>query len=149
MLDTDILAALIQRKHECLVQLCTLGRRQWEAIQESDMTKLMEVLAVKQRVLHELQRMERLMSPYRDQDPEGRQWSSPALRERCSCYLTECKDMLQEIVLQEQQSEQEMIRRRDEAAVRLEGLHQAQHASTAYTALPSESVNRLDLSSDA
>ena len=149
MHDTNILAALIQKKHECLVQLCELGQRQWEVIQESDITKLLDVLSVKQRVLLELQRMQRLMAPYRNQTPEERCWSSPELRERCARQLRECEELLQKIVRQEKQSEQEMIRRRDEAAARLEGFHQTRHASAAYTALPSDSVSHLDLSSDA
>jgi hypothetical protein len=149
MPDTDILAALIQKKHECLVQLCVMGRRQWEMIQESDMTKLLDVLVIKQRVLLELQRMERLMAHYRDQAPEEREWKSPELRQQCARQLEECKQLFQDVVRQEKQCEQEMIRRRDEAASLLAGFHQARQASDAYAALPPEGASRLDLSSGA
>ena len=149
MHDTNILAALIQRKHECIVQLCALGQRQWTAIQDANMTQVLDVLALKQRVLTELQRMERLMEPYRHESPEERQWSTPELRERCAGQQQECEQMLQEIVQQEKVSEQEMIRRRDEAAARLEGFHQTRQVNDAYKAAPPEGVRRLDLSSDA
>ena len=148
MHDTNILAAVIQKKHECLVQLCALGRQQKELIEAADMTALLDVLAVKQRVLLELQRMERLTDPYRDQPPEQRQWSSPELRQRCAQQLQECERMFQEIVRQEKESEQELIHRRDEAAQRLECFQQACQVSVAYTALPPENISHLDLSSD-
>ena len=146
-IDTNILAALIQKKHECLGQLCALGRQQKELIDAADMTSLLDVLAVKQRVLLELQRMEQLTTPYRNQTPEERQWSSPELRERCARQLQECEQLFQEIVRQEQESEQELIQRRDEAARQIECFQQTRQVSVAYTSLPSESVS-LDLSSD-
>jgi len=148
MNDTNILAAIIQKKHECLVQLCALGRRQRELIEAADMTSLLDVLAVKQRVLLELQRMERLTDPYRDQSPEERTWSSPELRQRCAQQLQECEQLLQEIVRQEKESEQELIHHRDEAAQRLECFQHARQVSVAYTTLPPEGACRLDLSSN-
>jgi hypothetical protein len=134
VLDTDLLSDLIQRKRSCLVQLCSMGEKQLELVQEGNITQLLELLAVKQHVLVQLQQVERELDRFRGEDPEKRRWSSPEKRQRCAANQTDCERLLARIVVQEKQSEQNLIRRRDEAAARLEGVHTASQARGAYLA---------------
>ena len=50
-LDTDILADLIHGKHGLLLQLRDLGRRQLELIEANDLTQLLKLLASKQKTI--------------------------------------------------------------------------------------------------
>ncbi len=146
--ETDILAQLIRAKRECLLQLRELGRRQLDLIDADDITSLLDILAAKQRPLVQLQRIERALDPFRNQDPEQRRWRS--LGDRCHCaeQVQQCETLLGEIVSQERCSEGSMVRRRDEAAQRLQGAHLAGQACGAYTDGFSSHVSQLDLHSD-
>lgn len=147
-LETDALAELIHSKYECLVRLRDLGRRQLELIEASDMTALLDLLAVKQRPLMELQQIEKALGPFRGQDPRQRRWRTPELRQRCGERLTQCETLLSEIVSREKAAEGVLIRRRDETAKQLQGAHHAGQARQAYAITPNRRVSQLDLSSE-
>lgn len=146
--ETDELAELICSKRACLLKLRDMGRRQLELIDEGDMTTLLDVLGAKQRFLMKLQQIERALDPFRDQDAEERRWRSSELRDRCATQLRQCETLLAEIVSQEKVSEGALRRRRDEAAVRLQGAHLADQARGAYTGQPRGTINQLDLLSE-
>ncbi len=132
-LSTDLLGDLIRRKHNCLLHLRDLGQRQLALVRRGSMDELLDVLAAKQHLLVELQRIERGLDPFRQEDPDERTWRSAEERQRCAEELARCDSLLAEIMTQEKQSEQELIRRRDEAARRLQGAHTAAQARQAYT----------------
>ena len=146
--ETDVLAGLICTKHACLVELRDLGRRQLELIDRDDMTALLDVLTVKQRSLLKLQQIERALDPFRDQDPDRRDWPTPERRRRCAEQLRQCETLLAEIISQEKCGESALTRRRDEAATRLQGAHLAGQARSAYAAQAAGKTNQLDLLSD-
>jgi len=131
-LPTDLLSDLIRRKHNCLLHLHDLGQRQLGLVRRGSMDELLDVLAAKQHLLVELQRIERGLDPFRHQDPDQRIWHSAEDRQRCAQQLARCDALLAEIMAQEKQSEQELIRRRDEAARQLQGAHTAALARRAY-----------------
>jgi len=147
--ETDILADLIRAKQTCLTQVRDMGRRQLELIDNDDMTTLLDLLAAKQRAIVQLQRIERALDPFRGQDPQQRRWRSPQDRQACAEQMQQCETLLREIIGQEKQSEGALIRRRDEAALRLRGVHLAGQARGAYTAQPQGTVRQLDLLSES
>ena len=147
LLETDVLAGLIARKHKCLVQLRELGGRQRGFIDGGQMTSLLDLLAVKQRILGDLQQIEHDLEGFRGQDPEVRRWRTPDDRRRCAAQLGECQRILAEIIQQEIQSEHVLVKRRDEVVVQLQGMHQAGRARAAYVQLPSAPLSRIDLTS--
>ena len=147
-MDTDILAGLIHRKHQFLVQLHGLGRRQFQFVEMGDITSLLDVLAVKQGILNELQRIEIALGPFRGQKPEERRWRTAVDRNRVAAELDACERVLAEIVAQEKQSEEALIRRRDLAAVQLKEVSLASLARGAYTREPSLPHRQIDLLSD-
>jgi hypothetical protein len=147
-LQTDVLADLIRNKGECLVQLRDMGRRQLELIDGGEMTALLDVLSAKQRVLAKLQQIERALDPFRGQDPEQRRWRTEEDRRRCTEQLQQCERLLAEIVSQEKCSEGALLRRRDEAAQRLQSANLAGQARQAYAPQPRNRAKQIDLLSN-
>lgn len=147
-LDTDLLAELIRGRLACLTKLCDMGRRQLEFVQAGRTTELLDLLAAKQRVFVELQRIERRLAPFRDQDPDQRRWRTTDQRRECARRLDECDALLREIVTQEKQSAQEVTRRRDDLSSQLERMRRAGRARGAYTAQSRPKASRLDLTSE-
>lgn len=146
--DTETLSELIRQKRDHLLTLRDLGKRQMDFVVDGDMGKLLDVLSAKQRVLNNLQHVERALDPFRDQDPETRTWRSAEARAGCARMLDECETLLKETVEQERQSEAALTVRRDEAAVRLHGAHAAGRARGAYRDSGSSTISQIDLSSE-
>jgi hypothetical protein len=146
--ETDILAELIRAKRECLLQLRDLGRKQWELIDQGNMTALLDLLAVKQKSIIQLQRIEKTLDPFRRQDPEQRTWSAPEARTACAEQLEQCDVLLAEVIKNEKYCETTLIRRRDETARQLQGAHLAGYARQAYLGGPEMPMHNLDLSTE-
>ena len=149
VLETDTLAELIGAKHQRLLQLRDLSRKQLELIDGGNMTALLDLLAIKQRSLLQLQQIERELAPFRKQDAENRNWRSPRHRQDCAEQLRECEALLGEVVAREKRGEDVLKQRRDEVALKLQGVHTADTARGAYAAQSSGVTNELDLFSDA
>jgi hypothetical protein len=146
--ETDLLGDLIRRKRSCLVQLRHMGTKQLELVRAGNITDLLELLAAKQHVLIQLQQVERQLDRFRGGDPQQRRWRTPEARQECAADLAECEGLLAEIMVQEKQSEQELVQRRDEAAARLAGVHTASQARSAYLAQPQIAAGQLNLLSE-
>jgi hypothetical protein len=147
-MESKLLAELIVKKHDVLVQLRDIGGRQMELIAAGDMTHLLKLLSSKQRLLSGLQELERQLDPFRQQNPERRTWASEAERQRCGQVATRCETLLAEVVEQEQRSESSLKAHRDRVAVQLDGLQQAAQARRAYAESLASDACRLDLSSE-
>jgi len=147
--ETELLAELVGKKVELLTQLFDLGRLQIDFIAGDDLTQLLKVLSAKQRVLAALQNIERGLDPFRDQDPDARDWSSAAARQQCAELARQAERLLAEIVRQEKQSEMELKLRRDEAAARLNVTHAAAQARGAYAGQYGRVSGQLDLTSES
>jgi len=145
-MDTALLAQLVHRKRECLSQLAGLVRRQQALIEAEEIARLLDVLAVKQRLLRDLEKIERALDPCRNEQPSERRWASPDDRQRCAAELDDCRRLLAEIMAQERACETDLSRRRDLAAEQLQGRHRARDARNAYTAGDGRGINQMDLS---
>lgn len=146
-MDTNQLATLIKQKYEVLTQLRQLADRQTEIIATSDMTRLLALLATKQGLLQQMQRIETQIDPFREQDPESRLWPSNECRMQTRAAAERCEALLAEIMSREKQCEGDLIVRRDKIAERLQGMHNGTHAASAY-AESMTTRNQLDLSSE-
>jgi hypothetical protein len=147
-LETDILADLIRAKRECLLHVRDMGRKQLELIDKGDMTALLDLLSVKQRSILQLQRIEKTLDPFRNQNPEQRTWSSPEARAACAEQIEQCDVLLAEVIKNEKYCETALIRRRDETANQLQGAHLAGCARDAYLGGPELPLHNLDLSTE-
>jgi hypothetical protein len=149
-LETEQLAEIMSARRERLADLAYLCRRQLELIDSGDMSLLLKVLSAKQRLLGELQTLERALDPFRDQRAEERTWQSPERRSACAKDCDESNRALAEVFQLEQRSSARLAERRDAAAAGLARLHSAHEACGAYLAPPAATpFHHLDLSSDA
>lgn len=146
--ETDLLADLIHRKLHCLLHLYELGKRQLEFIDTGNMAALLDLLAVKQRSLVDLQKLESGLDPFRGQDPEKRRWRTQEDRARCAEQARQCEGVLAAVLEQERRGERLLVARRDETTKQLQGAHLASRARHAYLASPDVPVGQLDLESD-
>lgn len=146
--ETDILAELIHRKLLCLLHLYEMGKRQMEFIDTGNITALLDLLAIKQRSLSDLQRLESGLDPFRHQDPEARLWRTPEDRARCAEQARQCEGLLAAVLEQERRGERLLIARREETARQLEGAHLARNARNAYMGPAKRPVGQLDLHVD-
>jgi len=144
-LETDHLAKLIDQKHQALVQLRDLARRQADLIAGEEMAQLLTLLSAKQKLLAQVQAMERSLDPFRQQDPEQRTWQSPELRQQVAQTASRSESILAEIMVIEKQSETEMVDRRDKAANQLQTATNAAHVRNAYFRAAEQQPNRLDV----
>ena len=146
--STALLFRLVRARRACLAGLRDIGRRQLELAQQGNITALLDVLSAKHRPLTELQRIERALDPFRGQDPAERRWPSPDDRAACAGELAECETLLAEIVRQEKQCEEALLRQRDETGARLAQLRLAGQVRGAYAAEPPSAARQIDLCSE-
>jgi hypothetical protein len=132
--STTILAELIRRKHDVLVQLCDVGRRQRDFVARGETTALLQLLAAKQSMISLLQQVETELAPFHAEDPDARAWRSVEDRERCARQAAECNRLLAEIVELERHSAERLTERRNEVAAQLRQVHAAGQARHAYEA---------------
>jgi hypothetical protein len=148
-MTTQHLTTLLERKHDCLTQLRDLGMRQLERIDAADMTTLMKVLSAKQRLLGDLQMVERELDPFRNETPDQRAWRTPLERQHCAQLTTRCQLLFSEIVAQEREAESRLILQRDDAEQRLRGMHVSAGARGAYLQDATVTAGLLDLSTES
>ena len=146
---TDRLQELVRRKHACVSQLFALGQQQCEVVDGGDVNDLLRILGAKQVLIGTLQEIEKLLEPYRHDDPESRSWRSPADRETCAQLVAQCDLLYRALLENERRSEQRLSARRDDAAARLYEVHAAHEVRGAYFPAPLENHGTLDLMSEA
>lgn len=134
MQTTEQLAELIRRKHQVLVQLLDVGRRQAELVSGGDIAALLALLAAKQQLIGTLQALERELTPYYAEDPDRRIWQSPHERADCARMAADCNALLEEIVRLEKMGAEKMTVRRNEVAEQLQQVHAATQVRSAYEA---------------
>ena len=134
MRPTDKLIELIHKKHDVLVQLREMGRRQAQLVNGGDVTELLKLLGTKQHLIVGLQELERDLKPYYAENPEARIWRSPAERAHCAKLANECNSILEEVVALERTGAEQMTLRKTEVADQLNHAHSAVHVRNAYSA---------------
>lgn len=129
---TERLAELIGQKRQVLAQLRQVAFRQGELVDAGDAATLLKLLAAKQNLLSGLQKIEKALKPYRDQDPDARPWPTPEARAACAAEAKECATLLDEVVALEREHEAKMAAQRDRVAQQLRHAHSAHQAAGAY-----------------
>lgn len=144
-LDTDRLAELVAQKYQLLRSVQELAVRQEELVERGEMTTLLEVLTVKQKLLDQVQMVERCLSPFREQAPETRSWRTEQLREQTAAYLETCQQLLADILQREKRCEATLLQRREETAAQLRNLCTSGQMLAAYRTAETSPQNQLDL----
>lgn len=143
--DTDRLAELVAQKRQLLQSVQELAVRQEELVDRGEMTTLLEVLTVKQKLLDQLQRVERCLAPFREQAPETRSWRTEQLREQTADSLEMCQRLLADILQREKRCEATLLQRREETAAQLRNLCTSGQMLAAYRTAEAYPQSQLDL----
>ncbi len=131
---TETLLDCMQQRCELLEALRILAESQALAASQAEVDLTLGLLARKQSLLDELTEVHAKLRPYFDDDPEQRQWKSPAQRQRCRKLADEGQRLLQETMQLESESLSEMTARRDAVAAQLQDGRDSILAQTAYLA---------------
>ena len=134
MRSTERLSELIGKKHQVLLQLRDVGKRQMELVNAGDLSALLTLLGAKQQLIGGLQALEQELTGYYAEDPDRRVWSSPQHRAECARVAAECNALLEEIVGLEKLGTEKMTLRRDEVAEQLQQAHAGNQVRNAYEA---------------
>jgi hypothetical protein len=134
MQPTEKLTELICKKHQVLVQLRDMGRRQADLVRSGEITELLKLLGAKQHMISGLQELEMQLKPFYAENPDARVWRSPAERAKCARLANECNAMLEEVVMLERTGAEQMDARKSEVASQLQHAHAAAHVRNAYSA---------------
>jgi hypothetical protein len=134
MQPTEKLIELIREKHDVLLQLRDMGRRQSDLVKSGEITELLKLLGTKQHLILGLQEFERELKPYYAENPESRVWRSPGERAECAKLAAECNSLLEEVVALERTGAEQMNARKSEVAEQLHHAHAAVHVRNAYSA---------------
>lgn len=146
--STKHLAALIHQKHDLLTRIKGMVQRQGESIGERKIVELMPLLTAKQKLLDELHAIEAKLNPFRDQDPETREWESEQTRLECAELVETNRTMLKAILEEEQRCERALQEQRSATREALDNHRNAEDAIRAYNQDEEPARNRLDLSSE-
>lgn len=129
---TEPLARLVQQKRRLLEQLVQIGRRQGALIGEGEVASLVQLLSGKQQLIAGLKVVEQGLDAFRHDDPDQRQWPTPADRAACKADADACNALLAEALATEQKHEAQMSERRDAIGAQLNQAQSAHAASSAY-----------------
>jgi hypothetical protein len=147
--STTVLAELLGRKHDCLVQLHALGLRKQEMIDVGAVgANLFGILGETQGLIEQLQQLERNLDPFRGDDPARRVWSSEAERTRCSALSERSARLLDEVLRRDAHCEEILRRRSEETAAQLALMNSGVVARGAYAADVGRSTSTFDVTSD-
>lgn len=96
-LSTNEMARLIHDRHRTLSELRIVAARQFKVIEDQELSRLLELLAIKQGLINRLVEYDRALDPFRQQSPEERVWASEELREQCRLMIEESSQWLDDV----------------------------------------------------
>ena len=119
MIDSEHLYQLIGQKLDLLEQLHSCSGNQMQYVDSENLSALLEVLAAKQRLLFEIEGLDRQITRYHVDDPEDRVWPSQEMRTRCREMVSRCNVLVREALENDQLAEQQLSRKKNEAKQQL------------------------------
>lgn len=126
-LSTHHLYSLIESKLHLLTEIQELSIAQSDLVAKQDMSALMTLLSRKQDLMCMLEQIQSQLVPFQPQDPEQRVWADPARRKTCQNRILRCDQLLQQMIVMENRSLDNMTLQREILAAQL---HQKTNAST-------------------
>ena len=133
-LSTTLLTDLIRRKHDVLVELCAVGRRQREIVERGETTALLELLAAKQTMIALLQQVERDLAPFHAENPDQRIWAPPTIASNVPSRPPSATDCSPRSSSSNAHSAERLTVRRNDVAAQLRQVYAAGQARDAYEA---------------
>jgi hypothetical protein len=132
MVDSGNLAKLIERQWNALTALHELAVEQQSCLGAEKAELLLSLIARKQPLVEELDQIRIALQPYREQDPELRQWPDGQSRKICQAMSTRCDELHQEVLRLENVALTQMELQRNAIAAQLQDCRDSTIATTAY-----------------
>ena len=129
---TQLLYDLILEQRKILLELKHFAETQLQIVQENELGKLVSLLATKQQAIQRLQDVDRRLTPFRDQDPDSRQWSSTEQRDECRRMANECPRLLADAMKLEQASEEILTQQREQVTQQVDQSVARSQAAASY-----------------
>jgi hypothetical protein len=130
-LSTERLAHLVHQKSILVRELHKLVTKQQEMIRHQEVD-LIPLLAVKQRVLETLNEIDRAMDPFRQQDPDGRNWKSNETRVACREEADHCEALFRQVLVVENDCTMALQQQQQKTKEQLQGAVAAGQVNRAY-----------------
>jgi hypothetical protein len=109
-----------------------LSIQQFEVMQSDDVATLLTVLSRKSEILDTLRTLQKDLDPYRDQQPEDRQWDSAEERLACRKTFEEIDRLLEELTQMDNRALEQMTQQRDAMASQIAQFATAEAVQNAY-----------------
>jgi uncharacterized short protein YbdD (DUF466 family) len=123
---------LIREKREWLIRVHEFSQRQLQYVGEENLGALLELLAAKQRLLIEIESVDKQLTQYRAEDPEQRVWSSPEMRQQCRETVMQCDKLIREILETDEFAERQLTEKKEAAGRQLKQLDHSMRVQNAY-----------------
>jgi hypothetical protein len=119
-LTTEELFQLVESKLHLLTEMRDLTLTQTDLVAHHDMSALMTLLSRKQGLMDSLHEVQSKLQPFQAQDPESRIWSTPDRRKSCQAMVAQCDAIVQNLIVMENRSLDNMIVQREMVAAQLQ-----------------------------
>lgn len=113
MTDSEHFYQLIEQKLNLLERLHACSGNQMQYVDTENLEALLEILAAKQRLLFEIEGLDREITRYRVDDPEERVWPSREMRNRCREMVARSNLLVREALENDRLAERELSAKKD------------------------------------
>ena len=145
MTETEHLFQLVGQKLERLEQLYAWSGNQMQYIELEDMGAILEILAAKQRLLIEIEGIDRRIAEYRVDDPEDRVWPTQEMRAQCREKISQCDRLVHETLEHDRIATERLTGIKNNAKLQLQQFVDTAHVQGAYQQQKKTVRPRVDL----
>ena len=132
MTDSEHLFQLIGQKLERLEQLHACSGNQAQYVEAEDMGAILEILAAKQRLLIEIEGIDRRIAEYHVDDPEERVWPTQEMRVQCRGKIARCDRLVRETLEYDRIAAERLTEKTSAAKRQLQQFVDTAHVQGAY-----------------
>ena len=132
MTGSESLFQLVRQKLGYLEKLYDCSGSQLQYVEQENMEALLELLAHKQRLLIEIEGIDRQIKTYHVDDPEQRVWPSPQMREACREAIASCDDFARKTLGIDRIAERRLAEKKKAACEQLQQFENKARVQNAY-----------------
>ena len=132
MTHAEQLYQLVQQKKGYLEQLHNCSKNQIPYVETDNMEAILEILAAKQRLLLEIESLDRQIAQYHVDDPEDRVWPSLEMREQCRVMISHSDHLVRETLELDRFAEQCLLDKKNTAQQQLQQFVDQSQVQNAY-----------------
>jgi len=123
---------LIRSEEELLQRLLLVSQRQLEIAETGNGSALLQHLERRQQLWNEFELLEQQLTPHKGIPPERRNWNSIEERQLTESALNRCKELLEQILKNDEESLTKTAAHKDEAEKNVHRLRRGANVASAY-----------------